>query len=188
MSYYTYHAHKEDVWTALRDSPAVQPARSALSLSSLIEEQCSAVIPREVHRLSKYKGPSIDLKSWRIALSVAILPIYLACTIPATLATFFILFLPMVCKFEYALWRENYGRDIQYNFSSFVTVVVGSVLIPILVLVGDAVFLCVVIGASLGAVLMTMFRSFDDGLMFCKRVATCVPESYLEMIFGNKRT
>ncbi|CAG8437729.1 1700_t:CDS:2 [Acaulospora colombiana] len=157
MSYYAYHTRKEDTWTTLGESSVSQPIKSALNFSSLIEEHCSAVIPREVHRLSKYQGPSFDFNGWRIILSVAILPIYLACTIPATL-------------------------------TSFATVVVGSALIPLLVLIGDMAFLAVVVCASLVAILMTIFRSFDEGLRFCRRVAMSVPESYLDMIFGIKKS
>ncbi|CAG8490379.1 1399_t:CDS:1 [Dentiscutata heterogama] len=193
MVYYTYQRHNdrniskinqdEDQWANSEESPIVQPIRSALDLSSSTWNYCSSLVPQHVRSITSYTGPTRDL-SWSsfILFPMLIYPIYFLITIPTTIVTFLLLYLPMVCKFEYLLWRRNIGINARYDFTSFITTVTGSILIPILVLIGDAVFFCVVLCASTGAVFMVMFRSFDEGLAFCNRVAMGVPETYLEMI------
>ncbi|CAG8435742.1 8924_t:CDS:2 [Scutellospora calospora] len=194
MAYYTYQRYRgrnilrrmnqaEDQWTNLGESPVFRPVRSALDLSSSTWDHCNTLVPRQVNNIMSYTGPPTDL-SWNsfILFPMLIYPIYFLFTIPTTIITFLLLYFPMVCKFEYALWKSNIGFNARYNFTSFITTVTGSILIPILVLLGDIMFFCVVLCASTGAVFMVMFRSFDEGLAFCSRVAMGVPETYLEMI------
>lgn len=193
MAHYTYQRYRghniskinqgRDQWTNSGEPSIVQPIRSALDLSSSTWNYCSSLVPQQVHNITSYNGPTRDL-SWSsfILFPMLIYPIYFLITIPTTLVTFFLLYFPMVCKFEYILWKRNIGINARYDFTSFITTVTGSILIPILVLLGDAFFFCVVLCASTGAVFMVMFKSFDEGLAFCNRVAMGVPETYLEMI------
>ncbi|CAG8648095.1 35941_t:CDS:1, partial [Racocetra persica] len=155
-------------------------------LSSSTWDQCNSLVPQQVNNIMSYTGPTRDL-SWSsfILFPLLICPVYFFITIPTTVVTFLMLYFPMVCKFEYALWKSYIGINAGYNFKSFITTVTGSILIPILVLIGDAVFFCVVLCASVGAVFMVMFRSFDEGLAYCNRVAMGVPETYLEMILNQ---
>ncbi|CAG8700610.1 7112_t:CDS:1 [Cetraspora pellucida] len=196
MAYYTYQRYKnrniskinqnEDRWTNMGESSILQPIRSALDLSSSTWDQCNSLVPQQVHSIMSYTGPTRDL-SWNsfILFPLLIYPVYFLLTIPTTVVTFLILYFPMVCKFEYALWKSYIGINARYNFTSFVTTVTGSILIPLLVLIGDVVFFCAVLCASTGAVFMVMFRSFDEGLAYCNRVAMGVPEAYLEMILNE---
>ncbi|CAG8683102.1 9687_t:CDS:1, partial [Funneliformis caledonium] len=67
----------------------------------------------------------------------------------------------------------------------FMTLLIGSILLPVLVLVGDIVFMFVVVSAALGAVVMTIYGGFETGIEFCHRITMAVPETYWEMIFPS---
>ncbi|GET03271.1 hypothetical protein GLOIN_2v1841876 [Rhizophagus clarus] len=119
--------------------------------------------------------------------SLAILPYYASTAIPSTICTFTILYVPMICKFEYQLYKHFYKdsllRPTYQSFSAFTTLVTGSMLLPLLVLVGDLLFMFTVVIASIGAVVMTIYGGLECGIEFCNRVAMTVPETYWEMIF-----
>ncbi|RHZ88754.1 hypothetical protein Glove_21g276 [Diversispora epigaea] len=176
------------------ESLFLQPLKTALDLSSLIKEQCEIIIPQKVQNITSYQGSTtFDIKTWRIILIPIILPIYFIYTIPSALATFIILYFPMIYKFEYLLWKRtriigiNRGVNLKnYNLISFLTVIFGSIIVPLLILLGNIIFLGAIITTSLGAIYKTLFKSFDEGLEFCSNVAMSVPESYLEMIFDYK--
>lgn len=166
-----------------------QPLRSPSDLSSLIKKQCK-IIPRQAQKVSNYQGlTSSDIKYGRVILIPVILSIYFIYTITSMLATFIILYFPMIYKFEFKLWKKvrviRINRKNQ-NFISFLAVTLGSILIPVLILFGNIIFMIVVIGASLGAAYKALFKSFDEGLEYCGNVAMSIPESYLEMIFDCK--
>ncbi|GBB92475.1 hypothetical protein RclHR1_02010012 [Rhizophagus clarus] len=150
-------------------------------------QSLSALVPARFRRLSDYKSSIGKLRPQRLISALAILPYYASTAIPSTICTFTILYVPMICKFEYQLYKHFYKdsllRPTYQSFSAFTTLVTGSMLLPLLVLVGDLLFMFTVVIASIGAVVMTIYGGLECGIEFCNRVAMTVPETYWEMIF-----
>jgi|SRR5581483_142774 len=158
-----------------------------MSLSTL-----TALIPARFQSLTEHKYAK-SLKKFqpqRLFSALAVIPYYASTAIPSTICTFTILYVPMICKFEYQLYKQFYTngllRPTYQSFTAFITLVVGSMILPILVLVGDFVFMFAVVFAAAGAVFMTIYGGLDNGIRFCNRVAMNVPETYWEMIFPSK--
>ncbi|CAG8494972.1 8026_t:CDS:2 [Diversispora eburnea] len=127
----------------------------SLDLSSLIKEQCEITIPQKVQNITSYQeSKTFDIKIWRIILIPIILPIYFIYTIPSALATFIILYFPMIYKFEYLLWKRTRIIGINRNI----------------------IFFGAIITTSLGVIYKTLFKTFDEGLEFCSNVAMSIPE------------
>ena len=161
-----------------------------MSLSTAL----SALVPTRFQSLTKYKyATSIKkFKPQRLFSALAVLPYYASTAIPSTICTFTILYVPMICKFEYQLYKQFYKdgwlRPSYQSFTAFISLVIGSMILPVLVLVGDFVFMFAVVFASVGAVVMTIVGGLENGIRFCNRVATSVPETYWEMIFPQSST
>lgn len=158
-----------------------------MSLSTAYQS-LSALIPARFQKLTTdYKTSIEKLRPQRLFSALAILPYYASTAIPSTICTFTILYVPIICKFEYQLYKQFYKNRLfvptYQSFTAFSTLVTGSILLPILVLVGDLIFLFTVVIASVGAVVMTIYGGLDCGMEFCNRVAMSVPETYWEMIF-----
>ncbi|RIA88461.1 hypothetical protein C1645_774840 [Glomus cerebriforme] len=147
----------------------------------------SALIPAKFQSLTNYKESIKNFRPQRLFSALAILPYYASTAIPSSICTFTILYVPMICKFEYQLYKQFYSNGLlkptYQSFTAFITLVVGSMLLPILVLVGDLIFLFAVVFSAVGSVVMTIYGGFDCGIEFCNRVAMSVPETYWEMIF-----
>src|SRR3954466_16030713 len=151
-----------------------------MSLSTTI----SALIPTKYQSLTKYTESFKNIRPQRLLSALAILPYYASTAIPSTICTFTILYVPMICKFEYQLYKQFYKngllRPTYQSFTAFITLVVGSMILPILVLVGDLIFMFAVVFSAIGAVAMTICGGLENGMRFCNRVALCVPETYCE--------
>ncbi|RGB29525.1 hypothetical protein C1646_713337 [Rhizophagus diaphanus] len=161
-----------------------------MSLSTAYQS-LSALVPARFQKLTTdYKTSIEKLRPQRLLSALAILPYYASTAIPSSICTFTILYVPIICKFEYQLYRQFYKngllRPTYQSFTAFSTLVTGSILLPILVLVGDLIFMFTVVIASVGAVVMTMYGGLECGIEFCNRVAISVPETYWEMIFPSK--
>jgi hypothetical protein len=155
-------------------------------------ESVSALIPAKFRRFTNYKTSIKKLRPQRLFSALAILPYYASTAIPSTICTFTILYVPMICKFEYQLYKQFYSNGLfkptYQSFTAFITLVIGSFILPLLVLVGDLIFMFAVAFASVGAVIMTIYGGFECGIEFCNRVAMSVPETYWEMIFPSKNS
>src|ERR1044071_9530693 len=72
----------------------------------------------------------------RLFSALAIIPYYASTAIPSTICTFTILYVPMICKFEYQLYQRFYSdgtlTPTHQSFTTFITLVIGSLLLPIL--------------------------------------------------------
>jgi len=143
----------------------------------------------KLQSLTNYKISIKKFRPQRLFSALAIIPYYASTAIPSSICTFTILYVPMICKFEYQLYKHFYSNGLlkptYQSFTAFITLVTGSVILPLLVLVGDLIFMFAVAIASVGAVVMTIYGGFECGIEFCNRVAMSVPETYWEMIFPS---
>jgi hypothetical protein len=151
----------------------------------------SALAPtNKYQKLTRFTSSIKNFQPQRLFSALAILPYYASTAIPSTICTFTILYVPMICKFEYQLYKQFYKNGLfkptYHSFTAFITLVIGSIILPILVLVGDFIFMFAVVFSALGAVVMTICGGFENGIKFCNRVAMCVPETYCEMVFSSK--
>jgi hypothetical protein len=154
-------------------------------------QSLSALIPARFQRIN-YKTSIAKFRPHRLFSALAILPYYASTAIPSTICTFTILYVPIICKFEYQLYKQFYSngflKPTYQSFTAFTTLVTGSILLPILVLLGDLIFMFTVVIASVGAVVMTIYGGLECGIEFSNRVAMSVPETYWEMIFPPKKS
>ncbi|CAI2187617.1 12089_t:CDS:1, partial [Funneliformis geosporum] len=147
------------------------------------------LVPTKFQSLASCKSSINRFRPQRLFSALAIIPYYATTTIPTTICTLAILYVPMICKFEYQLYKQFYSNGLlkptDHSFTAFITLLIGSIVLPVLVLVGDIVFMFVVLSAALGAIVMTVYGGFECGVEFCHRITMAVPETYWEMIFPS---